>query len=44
MNTKFLCCVAAAAVALPLLAGCQRSPEISYAKDVAPVLDKHCKS
>jgi hypothetical protein len=44
MNTKFLCCVAAASVALPLLAGCQRSPEISYARDVAPILDKHCKS
>ena len=44
MNTKFLCCVAAASIALPLLAGCQRSPEISYVKDVAPILDKHCKA
>jgi hypothetical protein len=43
MNTKFLCCVAAASLALPLLAGCQRSSEVSYAKDVAPILDKHCK-
>lgn len=43
MNTKFLCCVAAASVALPLLAGCQRPPEISYVKDVAPILDKNCK-
>ena len=42
MNTKILCFVAAASVTLPLLAGCQRSPEISYAKDVAPILDKHC--
>jgi hypothetical protein len=44
MHTKLLCCFAAATVTLPLLAGCQRSPEISYAKDVAPILDKHCKS
>ena len=44
MNTKFLCCVAAASIALPLLAGCQRSPEISYVTDVAPILDKHCKA
>ena len=44
MHTKFLRCVAAAAVALPLLAGCQRSPEISYVKDVAPILDKNCKA
>jgi hypothetical protein len=44
MNTKFLWCVAAASIALPLLAGCQRSTEISYVKDVAPILDKHCKA
>jgi hypothetical protein len=44
MNTKLLRCVAATAVALPLLGGCQRSPEISYVKDVAPILDKNCKA
>ena len=43
MNTKFLCYVAAAAIALALLTGCQRPPEISYVKDVAPILDKNCK-
>ena len=35
MNTKFLCFVAATSVAVPLLAGCQRSPEISYIKDLS---------
>jgi len=44
MNTKILWCVAAASIALPLLAGCQRSTEISYVKDVTPILDKHCKA
>jgi hypothetical protein len=34
--------VAAACVAA--VAGCGRAPEVSFARDVVPVLDKHCKS
>lgn len=44
MNTGLLRCFVAASVALPLLAACGRAPDISYAKDVAPILDQHCKS
>jgi uncharacterized membrane protein len=44
MFTKLLSAVVAAAVAMPMLAGCQRTPEISYARDVTPILEKHCKS
>jgi hypothetical protein len=43
MNGKFLSSIVASALALPLLAGCQRATEISYARDVAPILDQHCK-
>lgn len=43
MNNKLLPCLVAAALALPLLAACGRTPEVSYARDVAPILDKHCK-
>jgi uncharacterized membrane protein len=44
MNTRSLRCIVAASVALLLLAGCGRAPGISYAKDVVPILDQHCKS
>jgi hypothetical protein len=44
MNTRSLRCIVAASVALLLLAGCGRAPGISYAEDVAPILDQHCKS
>ena len=33
-----------AAACLAAVAGCARPPEVSYARDVVPVLDKHCKS
>jgi len=44
MNARSLCCFAAAAVALLVLAGRGQAPDVSYAKDVSPILDKHCKS
>jgi uncharacterized membrane protein len=33
-----------AATCLAAAAGCARTPEVSFSKDVVPVLDKHCKS
>jgi uncharacterized membrane protein len=42
MNTTLRHGLACAAIALPLLAGCQRTAEVSYAKDVAPIIDQHC--
>ena len=44
MNARSQCCFTAAAVALMVLAGCGQAPDVSYAKDVSPILDKHCKS
>lgn len=44
MNARLLRRFAAASVVLLLLAGCGREPDTSYAKDVSPILDKHCKS
>jgi uncharacterized membrane protein len=44
MNARSLSCLAAAAVAFLILAGCGPAPDVSYAKDVSPILDKHCKS
>ena len=44
MNVRSLCCFAAAAVAFLVLGGCGQAPDVSYAKDVSPILDKHCKS
>jgi len=44
MSRILLCGVVAALSAL-LLVGCQRTPAtVSYAKDVAPILEKRCKS
>ena len=43
MNTRLLPCLIAATLALPLLAACGRTPEVGYARDVVPILDKHCK-
>jgi len=34
----------AATVCLAAAAGCARTPEVSFARDVVPILDKHCKS
>lgn len=42
MNTRLRLGLACAAFALPLIAGCQRPAEVSYAKDVAPIIDAHC--
>jgi len=43
MSTKYLRCVIAASVVL-VLVGCQhKAAEVSYAKDVAPILASHCK-
>lgn len=44
MNTRLLLGFVAASAALVLLAACGRAPDISYTKDVSPILDKHCKS
>jgi uncharacterized membrane protein len=44
MNARSLSCLAAAAVTFLMLAGCGPAPDVSYAKDVSPILDKHCKS
>jgi uncharacterized membrane protein len=44
MNARLVRCFAAAPVVLLLLAGCGRAPDVSYAKDVSPILDKHCRS
>lgn len=42
MNNRLVRSIAAASVGLALLASCQRAAEVSYAKDVAPVIDAHC--
>jgi uncharacterized membrane protein len=42
MNTRLRQSLAAVSLALPLLAGCQRTTEVSYAKDVKPIIDEHC--
>jgi hypothetical protein len=34
----FACCTAAT------IAACERTPQVSYAKDVVPILEKHCKA
>ena len=45
MNSRLLCLLPVAAAAIVVVAGCQRTPaEVSYKTDVAPILDKHCKS
>jgi uncharacterized membrane protein len=45
MISKCLVWLPAAAVALLAASGCERSaPAVSYQRDVAPILDKHCKA
>jgi|APFre7841882590_1041340.scaffolds.fasta_scaffold181424_1 uncharacterized membrane protein len=45
MDTLRFFCLLVASGALLLTVGCQRAPsEVSYAKDVAPILETRCKS
>jgi hypothetical protein len=45
MISRRLAWLPAAALALVAASGCERStPAVSYQRDVAPILDKHCKS
>ena len=44
MNTQRWGMLAVAATALLAAAACERTPTVSYQKDVVPVLDKHCKA
>ena len=42
MSTARIACLAAAALVLAIGPGCARKQEVSYQKDVAPLLTKHC--
>jgi uncharacterized membrane protein len=42
MNARLRRYLVVAPVALLVLASCQRTAEVSYAKDVAPIIDEHC--
>ncbi len=45
MKTRVLGCLVGACVALLSATGCEREPApASYAKDVAPILEAHCKT
>ena len=44
MSTARIVCLAFAAFALATGSGCARKQEVSYQKDVAPLLTKHCAS
>jgi uncharacterized membrane protein len=44
MAPRTFCCLAFAAFSLLILAGCERTPAVSYQKDVVPILNKHCQS
>jgi uncharacterized membrane protein len=44
MNRSSLVWLSVAAVVLAIATGCERAPTVSYSKDVAPILEKHCKS
>ena len=44
MNTRHWAMLALAAGALLAGTACERTPTVSYRNDVAPILDKHCKS
>jgi uncharacterized membrane protein len=44
MNTQRWGMLAVAATALLAASACERTPTVSYQKDVVPVLDKHCKA
>ena len=42
MSTARIVCLAVAALVLAIGPGCARKREVSYQKDVAPLLTKHC--
>jgi hypothetical protein len=42
MHPKTLMPLIVAAFAVAMTPGCARKQEVSYKKDVAPILDKHC--
>jgi uncharacterized membrane protein len=44
MNRKGLVWLSVAVALLAAATGCERTPTVSYGKDVAPILEKHCKS
>ena len=44
MNTQRWGMLAVATTALLAVSACERTPTVSYQKDVVPILDKHCKS
>jgi len=44
MNTQRWVLLAGAALGLLAAAACERTPTVSYQKDVVPILDQHCKS
>ena len=44
MNTRAWITTAACAAALLATSACQRTPVVSYQKDVVPILDQHCKA
>ena len=44
MNTQRWGMLAVAATALLAVSACERTPTVSYQKDVVPILDKHCMS
>ena len=44
MNTQRWAMLAVAAVGLLAASACERTPTVSYQKDVVPILDQHCKS
>jgi hypothetical protein len=43
MKTRAWMMTAAFAAALLATSACQRTPVVSYQKDVVPILDQHCK-
>jgi Planctomycete cytochrome C len=44
MNTQRWAMLAVAAVGLLAASACERTPTVSFQKDVVPILDQHCKS
>jgi uncharacterized membrane protein len=44
MDPRIFSCLTVTGLSLLALAGCERTPTVSYQKDVVPVLNKHCQS